>query len=364
MEVPFFDLKDQYKSINSEILNSINELCENSDFTNGNAVKTFEQNFAKFCSAKYAIALNNGTSALHLAMIVLGIGKGDEVIVPANTFIATAWAPNYVGAKTVFVDCDPDTWQISISDVEKKITKKTKCIIGVHLCGQPFDINSLIKITQDKGIFLVEDASQAHGAKYKNQLVGGFGELACFSFYPSKNLGTYGEGGGITTNSEKIKNKLNLLRNHGSNKKYYHNLIGFNMKMGGLESTVLNIKLKYLNSWNERRKTIAEKYIKGINNNKIKKQAHPHNTDSVHHLFVVATKERKKLIKYLNEKNINTGIHYPIPCHLQKAFDFLGYKRGDFPSSEHLADHCLSLPIYPEMTNEMVEKVINEINKY
>jgi len=364
LKIPFFDLKAQYKSIDSEILNSINTVCENSDFTNGNAVKNFEQNFAKFCSTKYAIALNNGTSALHLAMVALGIGKEDEVIIPVNTFIATAWAPNYVGAKTVFVDCDPNTWQISISDIEKKITKKTKCIIGVHLYGQPFDVSALMDITQDLGIFLVEDASQAHGAKYKNQVVGGFGELACFSFYPSKNLGTYGEGGGITTNNKKLKKNINLLRNHGSNKKYYHNLIGFNMKMGGLESTVLNIKLKYLKSWNKKRKIIAKKYMEGIKSDKIKKQSHPNNTESVHHLFVVTTNDRKDLIKYLKGKKIHTGIHYPVPCHLQRAFDFLGHKKGDFPSSEYLSDHCLSLPIYPEMTDKMVERVIKEINEY
>jgi len=364
LKVPFFDLKAQYKLIESEILSSMNTVCESSDFTNGKAVKNFEQNFAKFCSTKYAVALNNGTSALHLAMIALGIGKGDEVIIPANTFIATAWAPNYVGAKTVFVDCDPNTWQISIPDIEKKITKKTKCIIGVHLYGQPFDVNSLKDITQDLGIFLVEDASQAHGAKYKNQIVGGLGELACFSFYPSKNLGTYGEGGGITTNSKKFKKNINLLRNHGSDKKYYHDLIGFNMKMGGLESTVLNIKLRYLKKWNKKRKIIAKKYMKEIKGDKIKKQSQPENTDSVHHLFVITTNDRKDLIKYLKGKKIHTGIHYPIPCHLQRAFDFLGHKRGDFPSSEYLADHCLSLPLYPEMTDKMVEKVIKEINAY
>tara|TARA_Y100001958_G_C21130225_1_gene471794 strand:- start:424 stop:1089 length:666 start_codon:yes stop_codon:yes gene_type:complete len=221
-----------------------------------------------------------------------------------------------------------------------------------------------MEITQDLDIFLVEDASQAHGAKYKNQPVGGFGELACFSFYPSKNLGTYGEGGCITTNNKKFKKNINLLRNHGSDKKYYHDIIGFNMKMGGLESAVLNIKLKYLKSWNKKRKIIAKQYMEEIKNDKIKKQSHPDNTESVHHLFVITTDNRKDLIKYLKDKNIHTGIHYPVPCHLQRAFDFLGHKKGDFPSSEFLADHCLSLPIYPEMTDKMVKRVIKEINEY
>ena len=330
----------------------------------GPSVKEFENKIAKFLNRKFGCAVSSGTAALEIAIKSLNLKKNDEVIIPSFTIISNAMAVVKSSAKPILVDVDLHTWNIKIEDIEKKITKKTKCIIGVHLYGQPFDVSSLIDITQDLGIFLVEDASQAHGAKYKNQIVGGFGELACFSFYPSKNLGTYGEGGGITTNNKKFKKNINLLRNHGSDKKYYHDLIGFNMKMGGLESTVLNIKLRYLKKWNKKRKIIAKKYLEEIKSDKIKKQSHPENTDSVHHLFVIMTNDRKDLIKYLKREKIHTGIHYPIPCHLQRAFDFLGHKRGDFPASEYLADHCLSLPLYPEMTDKMVQKVIKEINAY
>lgn len=363
-KIPFLDLRKQYQQIKNEVLTAVEEVFFNTAFTNGYSVKKFEENFARFCGTKYASAINSGTSALHLAMRALDITKGDEVIVPANTFIATAWVPLYVNATLVFVDCDPETWQIDPDEIEDKITKNTKAVIGVHLYGQPFDIDSVKDITNRHGLFLVEDAAQAHGAKYKGKRVGGFGELACFSFYPGKNLGTYGEGGAITTNNENYFNRLNKLRNHASRDKYYHDELGYNMRMGGVEGAVLNIKLKYIDEWNARRRKIAKMYQDGIFNPKIKMQKQPDFAESVYHLFVITTENRDGLMKYLNENNIFPGMHYPVPCHLQKVFAYLGHKKGDIPNAEYLSAHCLSLPMYPELSNSEVNKTIDIINKY
>jgi len=364
MKIPFLDLKKQYLQIKNEILREIECVLEEAIFSSGKYVEKFEINFASFCGTKYCVAVNNGTSALHLTMLALGIGKGDEVIVPANTFIATAWSVSYCNATPVFVDCTADTWEIDASKIEEKITHKTKAIAGVHLYGQPFDVDPIQTIAKKYKLYLIEDAAQAHGALYKGQRVGSFGEMACFSFYPSKNLGTYGEGGAIVTNHETYYNHLNILRNNGSRKRYYHDEIGFNMRMGEIEAAVLCVKLQYLNLWNYRRKEIARMYQQGISNPKIKLQSQPSFTDSVYHLFVITTKDRNRLMKYLQANGVFTGLHYPIPCHLQKAYAHLGYKKGDFPNAEYLAAHCLSLPMFPELTNEEVEKIIELLNKF
>ncbi len=364
MKVPFFDLQKQYLSLKDEIYRVIDNVCKDSAYSDGKYVLEFEKSFARYCSVKHAVGVNSGTSALHLALLSLGISKDDEVILPANTFISTAWAVSYVGAKIVFVDCEPDTWQICPIEVEKSITSKTKLIIGVHLYGQPFDIDKIKDIADKYGIYFIEDAAQAHGAKYKNKKIGSFGEMACFSFYPGKNLGTYGEGGCITTNNDSYNEKLRILKNHGSRKKYYHDVIGFNMRMSGIEGAILNVKLKYLDAWNKKRKNISKKYLRYIDNSKIGLPKTRINSDAVFHLFVITTDDRENLESFLSNKKISTAKHYPIPCHLQKAYDHLGYKINDFPNSEYLSNHCLSLPIFPEMEDEMVEKVIDELNKY
>jgi len=362
--INFFDLKKQSRSIKKELLKTIGNVITDAAFSAGPYVEKFEHMFAKFIGTKYAIGLNSGTSALHLAMILLHVGKEDEVIVPANTFIATAWAVSYVGAKPVFADCDPNTWEIDPNDVEKKITAKTKAVIGVHLYGQPFDIDAVKKITKRHKLLLVEDCAQAHGALYKNKKVGSFAEMGCFSFYPSKNLGALGEAGEITTNKKSYMKELKILRNQGSTKKYFHNQIGFNMRMEGIQGAVLSLKLKYLETWNKRRKTIARLYQQQINNPKIKKQFQPKWAESVYHLFVVAVENRPHFLHYLEVKGIGYSIHYPLPCHLQKAFKYLHYHQGDLPIAEKLANQCVSIPIYPEMTNDQIEKVIDVLNKY
>ena len=358
------DLKGQHQQIKKEVFELFEKVYENTAFSGGPFVEQFEKDFSNYAQTKYTIGVNNGTSALHLAMLALGIGAGDEVIIPANTFIATAWGISYVGATPVFVDCDKDNWEIDPAQIEKAITAKTKAIIGVHLYGMPFDIDAVLSIAKKHNLFLVEDAAQAQGARYKGITVGGFGEMACFSFYPGKNLGACGEAGGITTNNEVYQKHLHSLRNHGSMVRYYHDEVGFNMRMGGLEGASLQVKLKYLEGWNNRRREIAKMYHAGIKNSKIKMQTQPQWADSIFHLFVVTTDEKDKFVKHLQANDVNPGFHYPVPCHLQKAYSSLNYKVGDFPNSEYLASHCVSLPMYAELSNEEVNKVIDFINRF
>jgi len=358
------DLRQQHQKIKKEIFELFEKVYETTSFSGGPYVEQFEKDFASFCGTTHAVGVNNGTSALHLAMLALGVGAGDEVIVPANTFIATGWGVSHTGATPVFVDCTPDTWEIDVSKIEERITAKTKAIIGVHLYGQPFDVDGVKEICARHDLFLVEDAAQAQGAEYKGLVVGGFGDMACFSFYPGKNLGACGEAGGITTNNQAYYDHLLSLRNHGSTVRYYHDEIGFNMRMGGLESASLIIKLKYLNEWNNRRREIAKVYQQGITNPKIKMQAQPSWSNSIYHLFVVTSENRDHLNKYLNEHNIFPGLHYPVPCHLQKAYRHLEYKKGDCPNAEYLAQHCLSLPMYAELTDEEVNYVIDVLKNY
>ncbi len=363
-KIPCLDLKGQHQQIKQEVFAAFEKVYENTAFSGGPFVEEFEKSFASFCNSKYAVGVNNGTTALHLAMLALGIGAGDEVIIPANTFIATAWGVTYTGATPVFVDCDPDTWEIDPTKIEAKITSKTKAIIGVHLYGQPFDIDAVSAICKKHKLFLIEDAAQAQGAVYKGVKAGTSGEMACFSFYPGKNLGACGEAGGITTNNESYYKHLQSLRNHGSTVRYYHDEVGFNMRMGGLEGASLSIKLKYLPSWNARRQQIAKRYQSEIKNPKVKMQVQPAGHESIFHLFVITTENRDEMMKYLNSKNIFPGLHYPVPCHLQKAYSNLGYKKGDMPNSEYLAEHCLSLPMYAELTDEDVSYVIKQVNSY
>jgi len=363
-KIGFLDLSGQHEQIRTEVFELFNQVYDKTAFSGGPFAEAFEKDFAEFCETKYAITCNNGTSALHLAMQALGIGPGDEVILPANTFIATAWGISYVGATPVFVDCDPETWEIDANAIEAAITPNTKAIAGVHLYGQPFDIDAVQAIAKKHNLFMIEDAAQAHGARYKGKRVGGFGEMACFSFYPGKNLGACGEGGGVTTNNEAYTKHLHSLRNHGCQERYYHDELGYNMRMGGMESASLTVKLRYLESWNNKRKQIASRYFKEVKNPKIKMQKQPEYSDSVFHLFVVTVEDRDGFIAYLNDKNIFPGLHYPVPCHLQKAYSHLGHSTGDFPHSEYLAGHCVSLPMYAELTDEKVDRVIEALNNW
>ena len=346
--IPCLDLKEQHQTLKKEIFEAFEKVYDQTAFSGGPFVEEFEKAFAAFCGTPYALGVSNGTTALHLAMIALGIGEGDEVIVPANTFIATVWGISYVKAIPVFVDCDPNTWEIDVTKIEEKITSRTKAIAGVHLYGQPFDIDAVLQLCEKHNFNLIEDAAQAQGAAYKGKRVGSFGELACFSFYPGKNLGACGEAGGITTNNEAYSKHLQSLRNHGSVVRYYHDEIGYNYRMGGLEAASLSVKLNYLERWNKRRGEIAKRYLTEITNPNIKMQHQPEWAESVFHLFVITTENRDAFVKHLGEHNITAAFHYPVPCHLQKAYASLGHKEGDFPQAEYLAAHCVSLPMFPE----------------
>lgn len=363
-KIPCLDLSIQHAQLKTEIFDAFERVYAKTAFSGGSFVEEFENQFAAFCQTNYAIGVSNGTTALHLAMLALGIGQGDEVIIPANTFIATAWGVSHAGATPVFVDCTADTWEIDVAKIEEKITAKTKAVIGVHLYGQPFDIDAVKAICDKHNLFLVEDAAQAQGARYKGTTVGGFGEMACFSFYPGKNLGACGEAGGITTNNETYSIHIKSLRNHGMTVRYFHDEIGYNYRMGGLEGASLTVKLRYLESWNNRRRAIAKRYLSEIKNDKIKMQYQPDFADSVFHLFVVTTADKEGFCQYLTDNNIIPAFHYPVPCHLQKAYAHLGHQQGDFPNAEYLASHCISLPMYAELTDEQVDYVIEVINKY
>lgn len=363
-KIPCLDLKGQHQQIKAEVFEMFEKVYENTAFSGGPFVADFENQFSNYIGVKHTVGVSNGTIALHLAMLALGIGEGDEVIIPADTFIATAWGVSHAGATPVFVDCTSDTWEIDITKIEEKISPKTKAIIGVHLYGQPFDIEGVAAICKKHNLYMIEDAAQAQGARYKGQMVGQFGEMACYSFYPGKNLGACGEAGGVTTNNEAYAKHLQSLRNHGSVVRYYHDEIGYNYRMGGLEGASLQVKLKYLEGWNNRRRAIAKRYLSEIKNEKVKMQAQPEWADSVFHLFVVTTENREDFMNFLNTKEIYPALHYPVPCHLQKAYAHLGYKAGDCPNAEYLAAHCVSLPMYAEMTEEMVQRVIDAVNSY
>ena len=362
--INFMDLKRQYEAHKEGLLDAIRSVCEETAFSGGKFAEHFEKEFAEYCGCKFASGLNNGTTALHLAMVALGIKAGDEVIIPANTFIATAWGPTYTGATPVFVDCTPDTWEIDPAKIENVITKNTKAIIGVHLYGQPFDIDAVKLIADKHDLYFVEDCAQAHSATYKGKHVGTFGEIGCFSFYPGKNLGAYGEGGLVISNKKEYIDHINKLKNHGSSVRYYHDIIGYNYRLDGIQGAVLSYKLKYLEEWTARRRKIAEMYFDGIKNPAIAMQAQPETVKSVFHLFVITMPDRDKFVAHLKENNIICGFHYPVPCHLQKVYEHFGYEKGSMPNAEYLAEHCVSLPMFPELTDEEVSIVIDTCNSF
>ena len=329
MKVPFVDLKAQYLSIKNEVNTAIQDVLENTAFILGKAVIDFEKEFAKVHNVNYCYGVSSGTDGNHLALWALGIKSEDEVIIPANTFIATAWGATLCGAKPVFVDCEIDSFNIDLSKVEAKITKHTKAIVVVHLYGQPAHMDPLREIAKKHNIFLVEDCAQAHLAEYKNQKVGGLSDAASFSFYPGKNLGAYGEGGAVTTNDSALASRFKMIRDHGSDKKYYHEAYGHNYRMEGIQGAVLGVKLKYLESWTDKRRSHAKLYNELLNGvpGIVTPREMPY-AKHVYHLYVVKAKRRDELQKYLDGKGISTGLHYPVPLHMQKAFSHLADERS------------------------------------
>jgi len=362
--IQFMNLSRQYERHKDEFHAAITAVCEKTAFAGGPFVAEFEGKFAEYTKTKAAAGVNNGTTALHLALLALGIKAGDEIIIPANTFIATAWVASYVGAVPVFVDCTPDTWNIDPALIEKAITPKTKAIIGVHLYGQPFDIDPVAEIAKKHGLFLVEDCAQAHGAIYKGKVIGGLSEIGCYSFYPGKNLGAYGEAGAVVSQNEDYIAHIQRLKNHGSSVQYFHDEVGFNMRMEGIQAAILSCKLKYIDEWTKSRQAVANKYFEGIKNDKIVLPYIMPETESVFHLFVIKTDNREKFLEHMKANGVNCGQHYPVPCHLQKAYAHLGYKEGSLPNAEDLAARCVSLPMFPELTDDEIKTVIDAVNNY
>lgn len=365
MQIPFIDFRKLHEPIKEETYTAIQNVINNNAFILGKAVTDFESDFAKAHGVKHCIGVSSGTDANHLALWASDIKEGDEIIIPANTFIATAWGATLCGATPVFVDCESDSYNIDPKKIEEKITPKTKAIVAVHLYGQPADMDELKKVAEKHDLILIEDAAQSHIAEYKGKRIGGLSKAASFSFYPGKNLGAFGEGGAVTTNDDDLAQKIKMLRDHGSMKKYYHEYYGHNYRMEGIQGAVLGVKLKYLENWTKKRRDAAKKYTELLKDVKeIKLPEEMPYANHVYHLFVVQTKDRDKLQKFLNENEISTGLHYPIPLHLQKCFEHLGYKRGDFPQTEKLADECLSLPMFPDLTDEQINYVCDKIKEF
>lgn len=359
MKIPFVDLKAQYISIEHEINEAIQKVISQSAFIGGKHLASFEENFADYIGTKHCIGVGNGTDALFVSLLALGIKKDDEVITVANSFIATSEAITMSGSKVVFVDCDKDTYNINVRKIERVITSKTKAIIPVHLYGQPADMDAVIKIARKYNLFIIEDAAQAHGAGYREKNIGTFGDCACFSFFPGKNLGAYGDAGCIVTDNDELARKIRMFANHGRIDKYNHEFEGVNSRLDGLQAAILDVKLKYLEQWTERRRAIARKYDTGLKNIVITPTVLPH-VRHVYHLYVIRVNNRDSVKQILSEKGISMGIHYPIPLPFLNAYAYMKHKPEDFPVSHAMKDEIISLPIHGDMTDEQVEYVIEQ----
>ena len=362
MNIQLVNLQKQYKELKPQIDKAIHHVIEKQSFILGEELQHFEKEFAQYLGVKYFVGVGSGTDGLILSLLALGVGRGDEVITPANSFIATASAISFVGATPVFVDINPDTYQLNLTQVEKKITKKTKVILPVHLYGASCDMRKLTQLAKKRKVFLVEDACQAHGSLFDGKRLGSFGDVGVFSFYPSKNLGAYGDGGGIAINNKKIYEKLLGLRSHGERKKYFHQTLGINSRLDELHAVVLRVKLSYLDSWNEMRRKHAEQYAALLPEFKIQKFYNK--SISNYYVFTIEHPDRDGLRQYLEKCGIKTQIYYPIPIHLQKCYNYLGYSEGDFPITERIAKSILSLPMYPELTEKEIAFIVTSIKRY
>jgi len=362
--IPLVDLQAQYQSIKGEIDSAIAEVVESCQFILGPKVAAFEEDFAAYCQTRFAIGLNSGTSAIHLALLAAGVGPGDEVITVSYTFVATVAGILYTGARPVFVDIDPLTCNLDPAKLEAAITSRTKVIMPVHLYGTCADMDPILECARRHNLIVIEDAAQAHGAEYKGQRAGSMGELACFSFYPGKNLGAYGEAGAVVTNNEKYVQLLRELRDQGQSAKYLHNRVGYNYRMEAIQGAVLGVKLKHLNDWTDARRRHAQAYSSALADSGIRLLAEPAGSKSVYHIFPLFTDQRDALRNFLHANGISTGVHYPIPVHLQRGFSNLGYGEGDLPQTEQVCREVLSLPMYPELTNETVMQIANSVRQF
>ncbi|NOT44174.1 MAG: DegT/DnrJ/EryC1/StrS family aminotransferase [Acidobacteria bacterium] len=359
--MPYLDLKAQYRSIQPEIQAAVTRVLESTQYILGPEVAAFEQEFATFCGATECVAANSGTSALHLALLAAGIGPGDEVITVPFTFVATVAAIGYTGARPVFVDVDPVYLTMDPRAIEAVITPKTRALMPVHLYGQPADMEPILAIARRHGLVVIEDAAQAHGAEYNGRRCGSLGDLAGFSFYPGKNLGAYGEGGALVTGDLAAAVTARTLRDWGQEKRYEHRLKGFNYRMDGIQGAILGVKLRYLEEWTEARRHVAARYDALLAGTSVRTPVARDGCRHVYHVYAVRTPERERLQAHLSAQGIQTGIHYPIPVHLQQAHADLGYGTGDFPHAEAAAREVLSLPIYPEMTEAQIAAVAEAV---
>jgi dTDP-4-amino-4,6-dideoxygalactose transaminase len=355
--IPYLDLSAQYRTLRSEVLTALEQICESTSFAQGQATVDFETKFAAYCGVDHCVSLNSGTSALHLALRCLDVGPGDEVVTVSMTFIATAWAISYVGATPVFIDIDPVRRTLDPDKLEAAITSRTKAIIPVHLYGMPAEMDRIMAIAERHRLPVIEDAAQAHGASYRGRRVGQFGQIACFSFYPSKNLGAYGEGGALTTNDASFAQRARSLRDHAQSQKYLHDEIGYNYRMDSFQGAVLAIKLKHLDEWNSARIDCARQYTELLKTSSYKLPADISDSECVWHCYVIETPGRDRVRAALHDVGIQSAVHYPVPIHLQKAYVHLDYRSGDLPVTEALCEHCLSLPIYPELSKEKISRV-------
>ena len=356
--IPFLDLNLHHASLRAELDSAIKEVIDSNAFAGGPFVEKFEEDFAAYCSSQYAIGVGSGTEALWLALLAGGVGAGDEVITVANTFMATAEAITYCGAQPVFVDVNETTYTMDPAGLEEALSSRTKAIIPVHLFGQPADMDPILEFARAHKLFVVEDAAQAHGAKYKGRTAGTLGDAGCFSFYPSKNLGAFGEAGAILTNNSELQEKLRMLRDHGQVRKYRHNLIGWNCRMDGIQAAVLTVKLRHLETANSLRRAHAVAYNKALAG--LSEVATPFEASyarHVYHVYAIRVEERDEIVWFLKEKGIECGVHYPVPIHLQKAYQGLGYKAGSLPVSERIALELISLPMFPELTAAQIAAV-------
>lgn len=355
--VPYLDLAAQYRPIKSDVLAAVNRILDTNQYILGSEVKAFEQGFAEAHAAKHGIGMNSGTSALHLALLALGVGPGDEVITTPFTFVATVSAIGYTGATPVFVDIDPVSFTIDPAKIEAAITPRTKVILPVHLYGQPADMDPIMAVAQRHGIAVIEDAAQAHLAEYKGRRVGSIGAIGCFSFYPGKNLGAYGEGGAAVTNSDQYADAMRVLRDWGQTKRYHHVVKGFNYRMDGLQGAILGVKLPHLAAWTDGRRRVAASYQRLLAEDGVRLPIEMPYSRHVYHVYAIRVSDREACQKALLDAGIQTGIHYPIPVHLQEAWKELGHKRGDFPHAERAADEVLSLPMFAELTDAQIAQV-------
>ena len=362
--IPFVDLKAQYHSIKNEIDAAIQNILESSQFVLGKEVAAFEEEFAAYSQVKHAIGVNSGTSALHLALLAAGIGPRDEVITVTFTFVATVAAIHYTGAKPVFVDIDPSSFTMDPKLVEQAITKRTKAILPVHLYGRMADMDPILEIARKHSLLVIEDAAQAHGAEYKGHRAGSIGDLGCYSFYPGKNLGAYGEGGMVVTNNPEYTRTIRMLRDWGAEKKYEHVLKGYNYRLEGMQGAILRVKLRHLEAWTAARRAHAARYSEALAGSNVQAPEEMPYARHVYHVYAIRTSRRAALQQALNSQGIQTGIHYPFPVHLLPAYADLGYKQGDFPHSEKAANEVLSLPMYAELSNEQISEVVQSVHTF